>query len=136
MEKIIAKGTSWIKGLALLGMMVAMVGVFAAAPAASAATMCSNDLLGKISVIAVDASKGDRVSGATVAIYNEKGVLVTKGTTDAGGSFSTYSCTGTFKVKVLAKGYKEFAVVVQVSDNQTTTVKAGLQRSGPGVNDR
>jgi flagellar hook assembly protein FlgD len=132
-EKMMTKGTNWIKGFALLGMMVAMVGVFASAPAsASANTMlCNSDAVGKIGVYAKDAVKGDAVSGATVGVYNENGVLVTKGTTDANGYFTTYSCAGTFKVKVFANSYKEYGEVVTVVDNATSTVKADLQPSSP-----
>ena len=127
MEKIMTKGTNWIKGLALLGMMVAMVGVFASAPAASAGMLCTSDGLGKISIVAVDSVKGDNVGGATVAVYNQAGEVVLKGTTDANGNFATYSCLGTFKVKVFANGYKEYAQVVDVQDNATSYVKAALQ---------
>ena len=132
MEIIMVKGINWIKGLALLGMMVAMVGVFASsAPSASAGMICSSDALGKISVYAVDAIKGDDVAGATVAVYNQQGELVIKGSTDANGYFSTYSCPGTFKVKVFANGYKEYTQVVTVADNATSTVKAALQPASP-----
>jgi len=129
MSNVIVKGTKWIKGLALLGLMVAMVGVFASAPAASASDsiVCPTAALGKINVVAVDSIKGDRVGGATVVVYNQSGEAVIKGTTDANGSFFTYSCTGTFKVKVFASGYKEYAEVVTISDNQTSSVKAALQ---------
>ncbi len=132
------KGTNWIKGLALLGMMVAMVGMLAIAPAASAnsSVICSSDAVGKISLFAVDGVKGDDLAGATVVVYNTNGVQVLKGTTDANGNFSSYSCTGTYKVKVLADGFKEFAEVVTVSANETTTVKAALQPNSPRIGRR
>ena len=128
MSNVIVKGTNWIKGLALLGLMVAMVGALAGAPAASANTSvtCPTAAIGKIEVFAVDAAKGDNVAGATVVVYNANGDTVIKGTTDANGSFVTYSCTGTFKVKVFANGYKEYAEEVTVNGNETTTVKAAL----------
>ncbi len=132
------KGTNWIKGLTLLGMMVAMVGMLAIAPAASAnsSVICSSDALVKISIYAVDSVKGDDVAGATVAVYNTKGEVVLKGTTDANGNFRTYSCTGTFKVRVFADGYKEHSEVVTVIDNQTTLIKAALQPSSPQLSGR
>ncbi len=132
------KGTNWIKGLTLLGMMVAMVGMLAIAPAASAnsSVICSSDVIGKISIFAVDAVKGDDVAGATVVVYNTNGEIVLKGTTDANGNFSSYSCTRTYKVKVFADGFKEFAEVVTVSANETTTVKAALQPNSPRIGRR
>jgi hypothetical protein len=131
MENIMANGINWVKGFALLGMLAAMVGVFASAPAASASVVCSSDALGKISVKAVDVVKGNDVAGATVAVYNQAGEVVIKGTTDANGNFSTYSCTGTFKVRIFATNYKEYVEVVTVADNSTALVKAGLQPNSP-----
>lgn len=127
MENMIIKTTNWIKGIALLGLMVAMVGVFASAPEASASPICPTAAIGKINVVAVDGIKGDTVGGATVVVYNTNGKAVIKGITDAQGNFATYSCQGTFKVKVFANGYKEYAEVVEVTANATSSVKAALQ---------
>ncbi len=140
MSNIIVKGTNWLKGLALTGTMVALAGMIAVSPAAPASAasasdattpgssiICVTSAIGKINVVAVDDAKGANVGGATVAVYNASGVLVPKGTTDANGNFNTYSCTGTFKVKVFANGYKEFAEVVNVGADQTSSVKAVLQ---------
>jgi hypothetical protein len=132
MNKSIAKGTNWIRGLALLGMLVAMVGMLSAGPAAYANTspICPTSELGKINVIALNATV-DGVPSATVAIYNSNGVPVIKGITDANGNFSTYSCVGIFKVKVFAEGYKEYGEVIMVMDNASTNVKAMLERFSP-----
>ena len=125
MSNVIVKGTNWIKGLALLGLMVALVGALAGAPAASANTIptCPTAAIGKISVFAVDAAKGNDVSGATVAVYNQNGVLVLKGTTDANGNFAAYSCTGTFNW--LAKNLD--MVVSQVDEPKLGNAGLGIQ---------
>jgi hypothetical protein len=130
MEKMIVMGTNWIKGFALLGMMAAMLGVFAAsAPAASASVICSSDAFGKISVYAVDSSRGENVAGASVVVFNSNNEAVIKGTTDANGYFAAYSCLGTFKVKVYATGYSEYGQMATVEDGQSAVVKAELQRN-------
>ena len=134
MRNIIVKGNNWIRSLALLGLLVAMIGMLAGGPIASASSntslICPTTELGKINVIALDASV-DGVPSATVAIYNTNGVVVTKGITDANGNFSTYSCPGIFKVKIWAEGYKEFGQVIKVATNETTAVQAALERLSP-----
>ncbi len=137
MESIMVKGTNWIKGLALLGMLVAMVGMLAIAPAASASTaICTSDLTGKIEVFVVDGVKGNVVPRATVVVYNTSGEVLQKGTTDASGNFTTEICTGTYKVKIFGDNYKEFGQYVTVSYEQPATVKAALQPNSPRLNSR
>ncbi len=94
---------------------------------ASNPIICATTAIGKINVVAVDAIKGDNVAGATVAVYNTNGVLVLKGTTDANGNFVTYSCTGTFK---------EYGEMVNVSADQTSSVKAALQPTSSRLSGR
>ena len=145
MEKIMVKTTNWIKGLALLGMMVALVGMLAVAPGASAASVstastdtslrCPATGFGKINVVAVDAVKGDAVANATIAVYRGSAVIL-KGTTDANGTYSNYICTGTYKVRVFANGYKEFSQEVTITWGQSTLVKAALSSDISVASDR
>jgi hypothetical protein len=64
-------------------------------------------------------------------VYNSNGVLVLKGTTDANGYFTSYSCTGNYKVRVNANGYNEYGEAVTVSAGGINDVKADLQPSSP-----
>ena len=133
------KGTNWIKGFALFGMMVALVGMLAIAPGASAATATSARLgaspvpvanVGKISVFAHDLNSPTIVpiAGASVIVteYNSD-VVVLKGTTDANGRFSSYIAEGVYQVSITAKSYKEFSQVVKIAAGQSTSLSAGLE---------
>jgi hypothetical protein len=142
MSKIMGK----IKIFGLAAIMFAFAGAALAAPSASAASLATSPVatvssvtgvsdpaplpaavLGKLSLVAVDAAKGASVSGATVVVYDANAQQVVKALTDANGSFATYLAPGTYKVKVFANGYKEFATVISITAEQGTTVKAGLK---------
>ena len=140
MENIMVKGTNWIKGFALFGMMVALVGMLAVAPGASAASArlsaspvpISNP--GKISVFAHEGTSLTGIADATVIVrqYNSD-VVILKGTTDASGRFASYIAEGVYQVTITAKGYKEFSQVVKVASGQGTSLAASLE-VGPSDN--
>ena len=140
MESIMIKGTSWIKGFALLGIMVALVGMLAVAPAASAASARLSPApvpassLGKISIFAHEGSSVTGIANATVVVqqYNSD-VVVLKGLTDASGRFASYIAPGTYQVSVIAKGYKEFSQVAKIASGQGTSLDASLA-IGPSDN--
>src|SRR5687768_2472968 len=118
MEKIMEKGINWFKGMALFGMMVAMVGMLAIAPAASAARITPDPLpaatkYGKLNVVAVDSSNGAGIYAATIVVTRASDdVVLLKGSTDKAGWFSSYISTGTFNVRVIADNYKEYSQLV------------------------
>ena len=138
MANITVKTTNWIKGLALFGLMVAMAGMLAGAPGASAASaprfgfspVPASDL-GKISLVAVNAdptSESDGIAGATVLVRPiGSDVVVVKGTTDASGRFASYIAAGTYEVTVTADGYKPTMQTVKVSSGQGTSLVAALE---------
>src|SRR5688572_20556612 len=132
MSKIMRAIANSVKIFGLAAIMFALVGAAFAAPSASAASIGVSDpgplpLVGKLNLLAVDEAKGAAVSGATVVIYNADAVVVSKALTDANGSFATYLAPGIYKVKVFANGYKEFGIVITITAEQTTTIKAGLK---------
>jgi hypothetical protein len=149
MSKIMHTIANSVKILGLAAIMFALAGAALAAPSASAASIgpigvgtatntgtvvgaslsdpAPAPVLGKLNLLAVDAAKGASVSGATVVVYDANAVVVTKALTDANGSFATYLAPGTYKVKIFANGYKEFATVITITADQATTVKAGLK---------
>lgn len=138
------KTTNWIKGFALLGMMVALVGMLAVAPGASAASASHSSSPvpvsnpGKLSLVAVASSSvSDVIAGATVVIrqYNSD-VIVLKGSTDAKGRFASYIPAGTYRVSITADGYKEFVQYVKIAPGQGSSLTASLEASDPGPGDR
>jgi hypothetical protein len=142
-----------IKIFGLAAIMFAFAGAALAAPSASAASLSfgavstitdpvpSTDpydpapfpVLGKLSVFAIDPTKDVNLAGATVVVYNGNAQVVAKALTDANGSASTYLAPGTYKVSVLAKGYKEHRSLVSITADQTTTVKAILRVAAPWI---
>jgi len=143
MSKIMRAIGQSVKIFGLAAIMFAFAGAALAAPSVSAASLTMGALssvsgasdpaplpapvVGKLSLFATDAAKGAAVSGATVVVYNSDAVMVTKAATDTNGYFATYLAPGIYKVKVFANGYKEFAIVITITADQATTVKAGLK---------
>ena len=134
MENIMVKGINWVKGFALLGMMVALVGMLAVAPGASAASASLSAVPvpisnpGKISIFAHQGSSSViGVADATVAVYRvDSDVIVLKGSTDKSGRFSNYIPVGTYQLSITAKGYKEYSQFVKIAPGQNTLVTAAL----------
>ena len=141
MEKIMVKGINWVKGFALLGMMVALVGMLAVAPGASAASATTGPIPssnpGKISVFAHQGSSLTGIGNATVVVreYNSD-VIVLKGLTDRSGRFASYIPAGIYQVSVIADGYKPFSQEVKIAPAQGTSVTAALEASDPSPIDR
>ena len=127
------KGKNWFKGLALFGMMAAVVGTLAIAPAAEAARITADPgptaaRYGKLNVVAVDSTNGAAIYAATIVVTKPNSdVVLLKASTDKTGQFSTYLATGTFNVRVIADNYKEYSQLVTITSGQTTVAKADLQ---------
>jgi|SRR5687768_7617434 len=143
MSNVMVKTSNWIKGFALLGLMVAMVGLLASAPAASArsarlspAPVPMTDI-GKIDLVAINpTSVTPGIEGATVVVTNyDNDVIVLKGQTDANGRFASYIAAGVYRVSVFADGFKGYSEYIKVAAQQTTSLQAVLE-ADPGITDR
>ncbi|MFC1863429.1 carboxypeptidase regulatory-like domain-containing protein [Thermodesulfobacteriota bacterium] len=83
--------------------------------------------MGNLLVI-VDASSDDSViNDASISVYDDKNLIITKGITDIDGEFEYALSPGSYYVKVAAQGFKpvplpgQDAIPFEIIDNQTTT---------------
>ena len=116
------------KIIGMFGIMLALAVMLVGAPAASANTATAQ---GKLSVYAIDATSGNAVSQATVAVYDATsptvGTPVAKGTTSSTGVFVTYLRAGTYRVVVTADGFKSNSQYVTIEKGYNTDIKAALE---------
>lgn len=139
MDIILEKGKNWFKGLALFGMMAAVVGTLAIAPSAEAARITADPVpaaarYGKLNVVAVDSNNGAAIYAATIVVTKpDSDVVLLKASTDKTGQFSGYLAIGTFNVRVIADNYKEYSQLVTITSGQTTVAKADLQPASAAI---
>ena len=118
----------------MFGIMLALAVMLVGAPAASANSVTAQ---GKITVTAINATTGDAVPQATVAVYDANsptaGTPKVKGQTDASGVFSSYIPAGKYRVVVAADGFSEYTQYVTIEKGYNTSVKAALVQ---GTSDR
>ncbi len=118
------------KIIGMFGIMLALAVMLVGAPAASANSVTAQ---GKITVTAINATSGDAVPAATVAVYKADsptvGTPVLKGQTDASGVFSSYIAAGKYRVVVAADGFNEYSQYVTIEKGYNTQVKAALTQS-------
>jgi hypothetical protein len=109
----------------LLGLMVALVATFSAMSSAPAS---AKSIDGKLNVYAYNAMQAGLggINGASVAVLDLTGNAIIKGSTDAGGYFSSYVPEGAYKLTVTAKGFQPFSTQIKIAVGQSTTVKAAL----------
>ncbi|BCB03802.1 carboxypeptidase regulatory-like domain-containing protein [Bacillus sp. KH172YL63] len=82
---------------------------------------------GTISGNLTDDVSGQPISGAVVQIINSSGQVVTTGTTDALGNYTIENLVpGSYSVVFSANGYSNTVLGAIVTQNQTTTLDAGL----------
>lgn len=116
------------KIIGMFGIMLALAVMLVGAPAASANTVTAQ---GKLTVYAVNATTGDAVPHATVAVYDAYsptvGTPVAKGTTGTTGVFVTYLRAGTYRVVVTADGFKSNSQYVTIEKGYNTDMKAALE---------
>jgi len=116
------------KIIGMFGIMLALAVMLVGAPAASASSATAE---GKITVYAINASSGDSIPQATVAVYKANsptaGSYVLKGQTDASGMFVSYIPAGKYRVVVDADGFKQFTQYITVEKGYNTQLKAPMQ---------
>jgi hypothetical protein len=114
----------------MFGIMLALAVMLVGAPAASANNVTAE---GKITVYAINATTGDSVPQATVAVYKANsptvGTPILKGQTNSEGVFVSYIPAGKYRVVVAADGFNEYSQVITVEKGYNTQIKAPLTQS-------
>jgi 5-hydroxyisourate hydrolase-like protein (transthyretin family) len=109
----------------LLGLMLALAGMFAAVPSAPAS---AQDINGKLNVYAYNAMQAGLggIGGATVQVANSTGAIIVNGLTDTKGFFTGYVPEGAYILKVTAPNFQEFSAQFKIQAGSATTIQAGL----------
>jgi hypothetical protein len=113
-----------IRTLGLMGIMMALAGMMAYAPSASAGS--SAPALSTVIVNVVFPDTGSDSNSAEVSIADPQGNSVAYGTTDSAGRFVAKVAPGNYKLTVHARGYSEHIETFRVGRTGTVTLKVFL----------
>jgi hypothetical protein len=112
----------------MLGLFALMVALVATLAATSSAPASAKSIDGKLNVYAyntIQAGLGG-INAASVVVLDPTGQAIVKGSTDAGGFFSSYLPEGVYKLTVTAQGFQPFSTAIKIAVGQSTSIQAGL----------
>jgi 5-hydroxyisourate hydrolase-like protein (transthyretin family) len=90
---------------------------------AASASLSSSDVTGKVTVSVFDGQKATAISGAVIYVYSASSpstLPIAKAQTDANGRTTLELPQGSYHLKIVAPGYKDGNITVQVIANVHT----------------
>ncbi|HKP51355.1 MAG TPA: carboxypeptidase regulatory-like domain-containing protein [Chloroflexia bacterium] len=117
-----------IRTLGLMGIMLALAGLVANTPSASAGRIKPAD--SRVVVYPIFPSTETQATAA-IMVYDSNGYPVAKGTASNEESFVATLAPGGYTVSVFADGYADYNEIVKLDGGQSVTVKAPLSATAP-----